>query len=88
MRLISHRSVAVCIGGAAVAMAVCGAILNYGAAKVMSPGEAATTLAWAAAISEAIKHPGWRGSASVCDGAKFSPPRRCSVSACFCTATP
>ena len=36
-------------------MAVCGAILNYGAAKVMSPGEAATTLAWAAAISEAIK---------------------------------
>ncbi len=55
MRLISHRSAAVCIGGAAVAMAVCGAILNYGAAKVMSPGEAATTLAWAAAISEAIK---------------------------------
>ena len=55
MRLISHRSLAVCIGGAAVAMAVCGAILNYGAAKVMSPGEVAATLAWAAAISEVIK---------------------------------
>ena len=55
MRQISHRSVAVCIGGAAAAMAICGAILNYGAAKVMSPGEAANTLAWAAAISEAIK---------------------------------
>jgi transposase-like protein len=55
MRIISHRSAAVCIGGAAVAMAVCGANLNFGAAKIMSPGEAATTLAWAAAISEVIK---------------------------------
>ena len=46
-------------------MAVCGAILNYGAAKVMSPGEAATTLAWAAAISEAIKL-SWLAGFRVC----------------------
>ncbi len=65
MRLISHRSVAVCIGGAAAAMAICGAILNYGAAKVMSPGEAAATLAWAAAISEAIKL-SWLAGFRVC----------------------
>jgi transposase-like protein len=65
MRLISHRSVAVCIGGAAAAMALCGAILNYGAAKVMSPGEAATTLAWAAALSEAIKL-SWLAGFRVC----------------------
>ena len=51
MRIRSHRGAAVCIGGAAAAMAVCGGILNYGAAKIMSPGEAATTLAWAAALS-------------------------------------
>jgi transposase-like protein len=52
-------------------MAVCGAILNYGAAKVMSPGETATTLAWAAAVSEAIKL-SWLAGFRVC-------LRRCEV---------
>jgi hypothetical protein len=46
-------------------MAICGAILNYGAAKVMSPGEAATTLAWAAALSESIKL-SWLAGFRVC----------------------
>ena len=89
MRIPSHRGAAVCIGGAAAAMAVCGGILNYGAAKIMSPGEAATTLAWAAAFSEAIKL-SWLAGFRVClhTGANFSPPRRCSASARCCTATP
>ena len=65
MRIPSHRGAAVCIGGAAAAMAVCGGILNYGAAKIMSPGEAATTLAWAAAFSEAIKL-AWLAGFRVC----------------------
>ena len=65
MRIRSHRGAAVCIGGAAAAMAVCGGILNYGAAKIMSPGEAATTLAWAAAFSEAIKL-SWLAGFRVC----------------------
>ena len=65
MRIRSHRGAAVCIGGAAAAMAVCGGILNYGAAKIMSPGEAATTLAWAAAFSETIKL-SWLAGFRVC----------------------
>jgi hypothetical protein len=65
MRIPSHRGAAVCIGGAAAAMAVCGGVLNSGAAKIMSPGEAATTLAWAAAFSEAIKL-SWLAGFRVC----------------------